>query len=301
MSIGVSRHSSLVSRQSRYTAEMPVDVDALVISNTRLSAEYNVVALEAPEIASRSHPGQFVMVKPARGFDPLLRRPFSVFEVLKDRHGTPSGLSLLNKRVGPSTRQLAALEPGDRMPCLGPLGRPFTPVDSPASAWMVAGGVGLAPFATLAERLRNEGVEATLFYGARQAADLFYLEWFERLGVCLRLATEDGSRGEHGLITAPLERALDQAEPPVPAMIYACGPTGMLCAVAKLAATSRRLLEVSLEQVMGCGLGGCYSCVVPVRDDDHPGHLVRSCLEGPVFRAEQILWDQLVPQEPAMP
>ena len=182
---------------------MPVDVDALVISNTRLSAEYNVVALEAPEIASRSHPGQFVMVKPARGFDPLLRRPFSVFEVLKDRHGNPSGLSLLNKQVGPSTRQLATLEPGDRMPCLGPLGRLFTPVDSHACAWMVAGGVGLAPFATLAERLRNEGVETTLFYGARHAADLFYLDWFERLGVCLRLATEDGSRGEHGLITAP--------------------------------------------------------------------------------------------------
>ena len=200
---------------------MPVDVDALVISNTKLSAEYNVVALEAPEIAARSQPGQFVMVKPARDADPLLRRPFSVFEVLRDPNGTPTGVSLLNKQVGISTRLIYGLEPGHRMPCLGPLGRAFAPLDVPACAWMVAGGVGLAPFATLADVLRTGDVAVTLFYGARHAADLFYLDHFERRGVHLLLATEDGSRGEHGLITAPLERALRRADPTSPAMLFA--------------------------------------------------------------------------------
>ena len=276
---------------------MPVDVDALVISNTQLSAEYNVVALEAPEIAARSQPGQFVMVKPARDADPLLRRPFSVFEVLRDPNGTPTGVSLLNKQVGISTRLIYGLEPGHRMPCLGPLGRAFTPIDVPACAWMIAGGVGLAPFATLADVLRTGDVAVTLFYGARHAADLFYLDHFERLGVHLLLATEDGSRGEHGLITAPLERALHRADPTSPAMMYACGPTGMLHAVAKLAAAYRRPLEVSLEQVMGCGLGGCYSCVVRVRDNHDTDRFVRACLDGPVFRAEQIVWDELVSKD----
>ena len=277
---------------------MPVDVDALVTSNTRLSAEYNVVALEAPAIAARTQPGQFVMVKPARGTDPLLRRPFSVFEVLRDPNGSPTGVSLLNKQVGVSTRLILDLEPGHRMRCLGPLGRPFTPLAVPACAWMVAGGVGLAPFATLAEMLRTSNAALTLFYGARHAGDLFYLDHFERLGVHLLLATEDGSRGAHGLITVPFEDALRRAEPAPPAMIYACGPTGMLHAVAKLSAAYRRPLEVSLEQVMGCGLGGCYSCVVRVRDDHDAGYFVRSCLDGPVFRAEQIAWDELVPQDP---
>ena len=192
---------------------MPVDVDALVTSNTRLSAEYNVVALEAPAIAARTQPGQFVMVKPARGADPLLRRPFSVFEVLRDPNGSPTGVSLLNKQVGVSTRLIFDLEPGRRMGCLGPLGRPFTPLGVPACAWMVAGGVGLAPFATLAEVLRTGNAALTLFYGARHAGDLFYLDHFERLGVRVLVATEDGSRGAHGLITVPFEDALRRAEP----------------------------------------------------------------------------------------
>src|SRR5215218_9382050 len=134
---------------------MPVDVSAEVIANTRLSADYNVVALSAPGIAAAAMPGQFVMVKAAAGHDPLLRRPFSVFEVLRNSQGTPIGVSLLNKRIGPSTRLLYDAEPGRRVACLGPLGRPFTVVEPPGEAWMVAGGVGLAPFARLAEVLRE--------------------------------------------------------------------------------------------------------------------------------------------------
>ena len=143
---------------------MPVDVEARVISNTRLSSDYNVIALEAPEIARGTAPGQFVMVKPGRGTDPLLRRPFSVFEVL-ELDGAVTGLSLLSKRIGVTTRLLFNAVEGDVVSCLGPLGRPYTLVDPPAEAWMVAGGVGLAPFATLANALASRGVKTTLFYG----------------------------------------------------------------------------------------------------------------------------------------
>src|SRR5918994_446405 len=125
---------------------MPFDVAASVLENRRLSPDYSVLMLDAPEIARLARPGQFVMLKQSSGFEPLLRRPFSV------------------------------CEPGTQ-------------------AWMVAGGVGLAPFATLAEALAERGTDMTLFYGGRSVTDLYYVAFFERLGATVVLATEDGSRG----------------------------------------------------------------------------------------------------------
>ena len=121
---------------------VPIDVDAVVLSNDRLSPDYNVVRLAAPEIAELSRPGQFVMVKQGLGADPLLRRPFSIFEIVRGTAGNVEGLSLLNKSVGVVTRTLFALQPGQRLRCLGPLGEPFSVIHPPAEAWMVAGGVG---------------------------------------------------------------------------------------------------------------------------------------------------------------
>jgi len=268
----------------------PVDIDAPVIANARLSQDYSVLSLAAPEVGRRTQPGQFVMVKPAGVTDPLLRRPFSVFEVLRDATGEVTGVSILNKKAGRSTRKLYELEVGDVVSCLGPLGVPFSPVSAPQEGWMVAGGVGLAPFATLAESLAAARTPATLFYGARTAAELFHLDFFERLGVKLVLSTEDGGRGARGRVTAPLEAALE-AVGPAGAMVYACGPEPMLEAVAKLAARYNQPSQVSVERVMGCGLGGCYSCVVPVKHGDEHANLVRSCISGPVFDGAELVWD----------
>ena len=130
---------------------------------------------------------------------------------------------------------------------------------------MVAGGVGLAPFATLAESLTAAGTPTTLFYGARSAGELFYLDFFERLGRQARARRpKTAARGVRGRVTVPLEAALASSSRARPhAMVYACGPEPMLAAVAKLAARYGQTSEVSVERVMGCGLGGCYSCVVP--------------------------------------
>jgi len=270
---------------------MPVDVAAEVLTNTRLSTDYNVLALAAPDIAATSIPGQFVMLKAAAGLDPLLRRPFSVFEIIRDSLGAPIGFSILNKRIGVSTGLLYDADAGDRVACLGPLGRPFTSVEPPTEAWMVAGGVGLAPFAALAESLRERQVQTTLFYGARSGAELFHLDFFERLGVDLILTTEDGSRGERGRVVAPLDRALAARPRDSSVVIYACGPEGMLAACAKTAARYGRPCQVSVERVMGCGMGGCYSCVVPMRSEDGGVHHVRSCISGPVLAGDQIVWE----------
>jgi dihydroorotate dehydrogenase electron transfer subunit len=272
---------------------MLLDVEAAVISNTRLSEDYSVVALAAPAIAACARPGQFVMVKPARGSDPLLRRPFSIFEILRDGSGAPIGLSLFNKRVGVGTRLLYDAEIGTHIDCLGPLGQPFEPVDPPSDAWMVAGGVGLAPFVTLAEALRARGTRTRLFYGARRSSELYYVDLFERLGVDVVLTTEDGSRGEKGLVTAPLDAALASRERHEDVRLYVCGPTPMMRAVARIAERRHRPCDVSLEQVMGCGLGGCYSCVVLTQERGARPHFVRSCLDGPVFDSTRIVWEAL--------
>jgi dihydroorotate dehydrogenase electron transfer subunit len=266
----------------------PVDVFARVLSNTRLSDDYNVLTIEAPEVGARTEAGQFVMLKPEGLGESLLRRPFSVFEIHR-ADGRAASISILNKRAGQNTRLLYALEPGQHVSCLGPLGKPFTTAPS-GEAWMVAGGVGLAPFWTLADALANTGTPVTLFYGARSGKELFYLDFFERLGVRLVLATEDGSRGAKARVTGPLEDALAALPGAGAATVYACGPEAMLGAVAKLAAKYRQPSEVSVERVMGCGLGGCYSCVIPVKHGS-ASHLVRSCIGGPVFAGADIVWD----------
>ena len=268
----------------------PIDVEATVIANRQLSRDYNVLTLSAAEVGARTTPGQFVMVRPSDMADTLLRRPFSVFEILRDTRGTPTAITLLNKRAGRTTNRLYEAEPGDRIACLGPLGTPYTLVAAPQEAWMVAGGVGLAPFATLAESLVARGTPTALFYGARSAQELFYLDFFEHLGVPLTLTTEDGSQGESGRVTVPLDRALASRAPRT-TMVYACGPEPMLAAVAEVARRHGQPCEVSVERTMGCGLGGCYSCVVKVKHGAAAPHFVRSCLAGPVFDGAEIVWD----------
>jgi dihydroorotate dehydrogenase electron transfer subunit len=274
---------------------MPLDIDAAVLQNTRLSDDYSVLALDAPAIATVAAPGQFVMVKTSRGLDPLLRRPFSIFEILRHRDGRPRGITIFNKRIGTGTTLLYDIEAGAHVDVLGPLGRPFEPVDPPAEGWMVAGGVGLAPFVTLAEALLARGSRATLFYGARRAQDLHCTDIFDRLGVRMVVSTEDGSRGDKGFITAPLHAALAATAAGPDIRLYACGPTPMMRATAQVAALHGRRCDVSLEQVMGCGMGGCYSCVVTAREPGGVPHHTRSCIDGPVFEAGRIVWEALAP------
>ena len=279
---------------------MAVDVLAEILTNRALSRDYNVIGFAAPAIAERARPGQFLMVRPTDGSDPLLRRPFSIFEILRDAGGQPIGVSILNKRIGVGTSRLYSAKPGEQLSILGPLGKSWLDVfpdsqdSSVAESWFVAGGVGLAPFVTFAEHLAAQKRPIKLFYGGRSQGDLYYASFFQSLGADVHLTTEDGSAGETGRITLPLEREL-QSRPPDAVTIYACGPTPMMRAVARLGESFQARTVVSLEPVMGCGMGGCYSCVVKVTDASHAHpHFVRSCLEGPVFDAARVQWDALV-------
>ena len=172
----------MISAMAAYTFHVPLDVAAEVISNIHLSSDYNVLGTRRARIAERALPGQFVMVKAGDRLEPLLRRPFSVFEVLARerphrRAVAPQQAHRPIDEAPVTTRSPAiAFSASDRS------GGPFVPVAAPDEAWLVAGGVGLAPFATLAEALRARDTQVKLYYGARRAAELFYLDMFAKHG-----------------------------------------------------------------------------------------------------------------------
>ena len=266
-------------------ASPPVNREAELVSRQRLDGPYALLTFRHPEVAREGRAGQFVMIKAGTSAEPPLRRPFSILTVDPGAHT----FSLFLKAIGPGTRALAALSPGDVAQCLGPLGRPFTAPPAGHRALLVAGGYGIAPFHLFCEAMGGEPGNARLFYGGRTAADLQLREPFARMGVPLVSATDDGSEGHHGRVTEAVEAHLDAG--PGPAVLYACGPDPMLHAVARLAGRRGLPAQVSLDPWMGCGVGTCLGCVVWTQSAHEARPRYRcACTEGPVFDARDVVW-----------
>ena len=262
-----------------------------------LGASNYLLTLSSPEQARLAQPGQFVMLKCSGDVDdnPLLRRPFSIFDVHPHpRTGRPNGLDLLVKNVGAGTRRLAALRSGDMIHVLGPQGRPFHVSQEMrgrvSSAALVAGGVGIAAIYLLTRSLMAQRITPVLFYGGRGVADLVLREYFERLEIECIYTTEDGSCGERGFVTVPVERFL-KGRPRTDVRLYACGPWGMMRAVHELAVRYHTPCEVSLEARMGCSLGACMGCVIRAWDDQGQEQYLRVCMEGPVMSSRTVDWE----------
>jgi dihydroorotate dehydrogenase electron transfer subunit len=263
----------------------PVNHDAAIVSRRALDGPYVLLTVRHAEVAQTARAGQFVMIKSGTSAEPPLRRPFSILTV--DRAAGTFGLFL--KAIGPGTRALAALSPGDVAQCLGPLGRPFTPPAGGEEALLVAGGYGIAPFHLFCEELVSAGGRARVFYGGRTASDLQVREPFTRLGVPLVAATDDGSLGHHGRVTEAVDAYLDTR--PGSVHLYACGPDPMLHAVARLAARRGLPAQVSLDPWMGCGVGTCLGCVVWMQGAQEARPRYRcACTEGPVFDSREVVW-----------
>jgi dihydroorotate dehydrogenase electron transfer subunit len=237
-------------------------------------------------------PAQFFMIG-IPGSEVLLRRPFSVCGLPGTfEDGAPDAAQLLYRIVGRGTALLACLGSGTRLDVLGPLGRGFELPASPRTRpVLVAGGIGSAPFPALIARMRLAAFEPVMLYGARTEGDLPLLDWFEGHCAEVRVTTEDGGRGERGLVTRPLERLLGE-EDPERLHLYACGPEAMLRAVARMALARGVRCDLSLEARMACGFGVCLGCVVPTREGGPDGDLgyQRVCVEGPVMPAERLAW-----------
>jgi len=262
-----------------------------------LGARNYLLTLISPEQARLTRPGQFVMVKCSEDIQdlPLLRRPFSVFDIRPNpRTGKPAGLDILVKNVGAGTRRLAKLKPGDEVHVLGPQGLPFripeSMQDRKHTACLVAGGVGIAALLLLARELISLRITPLLFYGGRSLSDLVLREHFEQLGIETFYTTEDGSRGERGVVTLPLERVIE-ARSRAGVRIYACGPWGMMKSCHEVSVRCGVPCEVSLEARMGCSLGACMGCVVHAWDQRGEDQYLRVCLEGPVMSSRIVDWN----------
>jgi dihydroorotate dehydrogenase electron transfer subunit len=218
-------------------------------------------------------PGEFVMVRGNWGVHPVLPRAFSLVEC--GEFG-----SILVKPVGEGTERLAAMSVGDELVVFGPLGNGYDIARSPGRPVLVAGGVGVAPLLFLAREFARQGIRSTFLYGARTEHDLPLAPEIAEVAD-LVITTEDGSRGEQGLITAPLRRVLQEDAGRV---VYTCGPEGMLHAVADVSQGSGVACQVALEAPMACGMGTCKGCAVMATD----GRYRYVCYDGPVFDAAAI-------------
>ncbi|MDR1276554.1 MAG: dihydroorotate dehydrogenase electron transfer subunit [Candidatus Accumulibacter sp.] len=264
--------------------------ESSLLFNTQISPSYWHARLCASAAFVReAAPGRFVMLRVNDTTDPLLRRPFAIFDADDDASGAPV-FEILYRVVGKATTILSAKKEGDVLDVLGPLGKGFD-LGAPAGEHLlVGGGVGLAPLYALAKKLRAASSTVLLFAGGRRRDDILCAEAFASLGVECHFATEDGSIGERALVTEPLTRYLESQG--AKAAIYACGPEGMLRAVAQIAARRAIPCQVSLESRMACGVGVCLGCVVAGRRTAPQTPDFRCvCSEGPVFDANEIDWE----------
>jgi dihydroorotate dehydrogenase electron transfer subunit len=270
---------------------------AAVEENVRVARDTYRVRVRAPEVARRIVPGQFLMLRLADGNDPLLGRPLALYDTVLDSQGTPAAVDIVYLAIGRMTRRLAALSPDDTLEIWGPLGNGFPPAET-GHLVMVAGGIGQTPFLAAASEylgLRTYGQPArtvgraekvTLCYGVRQAEYLAGVADFERLGVEVHVSTDDGSAGRCGLVTELARQVIAQSK--APCRIVCCGPEPMLHATAELARELGVPCQVSLETPMACGIGVCFSCVAKIRDGSGQWDYRRTCVEGPVFDAEDV-------------
>lgn len=272
-----------------------IDTSATVESNEELSPGYRLLVLNF-ELEIEARAGQFAMLRAEGSLEPLLRRALAVY-----RRSGPGRLSFLYQVLGRGTQALSQLGPGSRVEALIPLGNSW-PVDLPAEgatrppiprAIVVAGGIGSASLLMLCDQLSKMNVETQILFGAANspAARGCGLEDFAAIGLPVTITTDDGSLGERGFVTAPLERLLKDGDFSS-AVLFACGPWPMMSRVAEIGARYQVRCLVSLEAPMGCGFGVCVGCVVAVKDNNQPGYdsYKRVCIDGSIFPAEVVEW-----------
>lgn len=262
------------------------DEELPVLHNEEVAERTFLLDLGSGEIAEHAKPGQFVMIRPGRSSNPLLRRPFSICG-----KGRGQTLRILYKVVGQGTEDLSRARKNDPISVLGPLGRGYALHGPETLHLLVGGGVGIAPLLFLQGFLGKKNV--LFFAGYRkdaEAPDLRRLFGFRDQG--LREATEDGSRGWKGLVTEMLAWELSVLQGQRAMAVYACGPVPMLRAIWDLARVRRLPCQVSVETRMACGMGACLGCALKTGTGNAPFYAY-ACRDGPVFDAGFLDWESL--------
>ncbi|MBP1714706.1 MAG: pyrK [Deltaproteobacteria bacterium] len=318
----------------------PKEIKGKIVDHRRVTPEYYVLKIQAPEIALSARPGQFIMVRLDDLHDPLLRRPFSFSRILPSKKKPGGGLAeggfeVCYQVVGRGTARMTRLRKGERVDILGPLGRGFWREEGVERQLLIGGGIGIAPLLPWAEELAGKKgsakggakeIRVEILLGGKNSDRVLGVREIKKLGLEPQIATEDGSLGLPGMVTDLLERELLSKSHKSTA-IYACGPMPMLARVAQVAEQFDVPCQVLLESRMACGVGACLGCAVKIRaegkdqmeptsapqgglcgSEEEPEKSLREemavrisgapffrygrvCKEGPVFRAQEILWE----------
>ena len=270
--------------QGRVEGDGPLRVGAEVVARRR-AGPYAVLTLAAGPVAQRARPGQFVEVAvDAPGT--LLRRPLSIARAALTGSGVGT-IDLVVGAEGAGSAWLGGVAAHDTVDLIGPLGRPFPMPVRPASCMLVGGGYGAAPMHYLAEVLAAAGHRVDLVIGAASEEQLLRSMEAKRAATTLQFTTDDGSAGVHGRVTDVMPATATRGGTDV---VFACGPNAMLAAVSGVAVRLGLPVRVSVEERMACGVGVCFTCVVPVRGRDGVVHHRRSCIEGPVLDGARVDW-----------
>lgn len=282
-------------------ADQLTQLSAEIVRHEEVGTSTRLLAVRCEELAKAILPGQFVMIRPEGIGDPLIGRPLALFDIWYE-DGQPTGIEVVYLVKGKLTTWLADQPVGQTVQIWGPLGNGFEPVEAEHIV-MVAGGIGQTPFLCVAkERLGQlrygtppreapPVAQLTLCYGARTAGYHAGVNRFQETGIDVRLATDDGSAGHHGLVTDLLREVLAEKADLANVLVLTCGPEPMLQAVSKVAAEFHVRCQVSLETPMACGIGICFTCVAPIATDDGQWDYRRTCIEGPVFDGQDVVWD----------
>jgi dihydroorotate dehydrogenase electron transfer subunit len=254
---------------------------AQVVEHKEASGGYKVLTLNVPALSGSVKAGQFIHMRVPGLDSAVLRRPFSVYRAVGGR------VSILYKTVGKGTHSMKAITRGDEVNLIGPLGNGFPAGSKGKLPVLVAGGYGVAPLVLLASRMKRKGF---VFIGGASAVDILCVRDFKAIGWDVRIATEDGSLGEKGLVTKILDEWIVKMEPAEDIEFYACGPDGMLKAVGERALRIGCKAWLSLDKHMGCGVGACLACVQKIKRNNIIS-LMRVCRDGPVFEAGEIVWE----------
>jgi dihydroorotate dehydrogenase electron transfer subunit len=271
-------------------------LESRIVEHRSIAKDTWQLTLEAPSLARCTLPGQFFMVRLAGLNDPLIGRALAMFDRGFDSQGNPQTVSVAYVVKGKFTQALSRFKAGQSVEIWGPLGNAFSnqPVDH---LILVAGGVGITPMLSLASAALGQDTygqeghfaqQVTLCYGARTEEYLVALDAFEERGVRLAIATEDGSLGHRGRVTEVLKDLLSRSEGT--SRIACCGPEPMMQAVSKIAHEHNVTCEVSLETPMACGIGICFTCVAKIDQGDGTWDYRRTCVEGPIFESQSIVW-----------
>jgi dihydroorotate dehydrogenase electron transfer subunit len=274
------------SMEGRKDTDDPVMASCEVLARRREGA-YWLLSLAAPTIAQRARPGQFVNIA-VEGTGTLLRRPFSIARV--SMQGIAAGtVDVVFDAHGPGTEWLTRVDLHDVIDVVGPLGTPFPLPQRKVSCLLIGGGYGAAPLFFLADELTRKGLRVDMIIGAASQDRIPNAIEAKRITASVTFTTDDGSYGTHGRVTDVLDDTVERCRSGV---VYACGPNPMLRAVSERCAELELPVQIAVEEKMGCGIGVCFTCVLPVRTKGGVVHMRRACIDGPVFNGTRIAWDQ---------